>query len=166
MNNTIKAFILDNLAKVESTHTYAFAIKDNGMIRACIVENADRLLPYITYCERQAASHGSIYGVRMHGTKANFELIKSRARQIIDICSIKAFEEIYKTEGNRGSNNRGHIFEQLFAEVTGGERNTNMIAKCTDCGDVRVNGEEIQCKLWNATISTEKTVENFLKRVA
>lgn len=161
-NEIVKAFILNNLAKVEATHTYAIGIKENGMVRACIVENADRLLPLVTYCEQQASSHGSVYGVRMDGTKKNFEIIKAYATRIVDICSIKAFEHIYATEGNRGSNNRGHIFETLVAQTLGGKKNDSMTAKCTECGDINVNGVEIQVKLWNATISTEKTVENFM----
>ena len=45
--------------------------------------------------------------------------------------------------------------------MLGGIRPEKRTAKCTESGDMIVNGEHIQLKLWNATITDEKTVNNF-----
>ena len=163
-NPEIKEMILTKLAEVEYTHTYAIAFRDHKIVKAAIIEDADAILPLITVAERQSASHGGDWGVRVNLTKEKTEIVKAYAREIIDICSVAKFENEYETNGHRGSNNRGHIFEQVFADVTGGKRNDNPTAKCTECGDVVVNGEHIQCKLWNATITTESQVNRFYAR--
>ena len=163
-NPELKRMILDKLAEVEYTHTYAFGIRENKMIKAVIVENADEVLPLITVAERQAESHGAVWGVRVNLKKANAEILKTYAREIIDICSIEYLESEYAVNGNRGGNNRGHIFERLCAEVLGGKQNENPTAKCVDCGDIIINGEHIQCKYCNATVTTEPQVNRFYKR--
>ena len=164
-NETIKNVILDRLSIVEFTHTYAFAIRDEKMVKAVIVENADEILPLITYCERNAESHGATWGVRMDNRMDVFAIIKEYAREIIPMYSTKEFERMYleaKTNGYTG--NRGHFFEDKFAVFTNGIQNINKNAKCVDCGDVIVNGEHIQCKFWNATVTTEKQVNTFYER--
>lgn len=162
-NVEMKVMILNKLAEVEYTHTYAFGIHENKMVKAVIVENADEILPLITIAENQAKSHGSVWGVRINLDRKNTELIKTYAREIIDICSIAYLEQEYAEHGNKGKNNRGHIFERLCAEVMNGKQNTKTNAKCVDCGDIVVDGEHIQCKLWNATVTTEPQVERFYK---
>ena len=170
-NETIKAVILDRLATVEYTNTYAFAIRDEKMVKAVIVENADEILPLITYCERNAESHGATWGVRINNRNDVFAIIKDYAREIIPMYSTREFERMYleaKENGYKG--NRGNFFEDKFAVFTNGIQNENKSAKCTECGDVVVNGEHIQVKFWNATVTTEKQVnkfyEDYLKKVA
>lgn len=170
-NDTIKNVILDRLAEVEFTHTYAFAIRDEKMVKAVIVENADEILPLVTYCERNAESHGATWGVRMNNRMDVFAIIKEYARETIPMYSTREFERMFleaKENGYKG--NRGNFFEDKFAVLTNGIQNTNKNAKCTECGDVIVNGEHIQCKFWNATVTTEPQVNKFytdyLKRVA
>lgn len=162
-NVEVKNFVLNRLSVVEYTHSYIFGIRKNKMLKACIVRNADEILPLITYCEQQASSHKSVWGVRMDGTVKNMELIESYADEVIDISTIAEFEREYAENGNRGSYNRGHIFEKWCAEVMGGTQNESMTAKCTECGDIVVNGEHFQCKLWNATVTTEPQVNRFFK---
>lgn len=160
-NVEIKNMILNTLAEIEYTHTYAFAIREHGMVKAAIVENADEILPLVTIAEKQASSHGAPWGVRMCNKQSCFEIIKAYAREVIDICSVDYLEAEYKTHGNRGGNNRGHIFETLFNERVQGTRPTSKNAKCIDTGDVIVNGEHIQCKFWNATVTTETTMQSL-----
>ena len=64
-NVEMKQFILDRLAQVEYTDTYVFAIRHQGMIKAAKVEHAMDILPLVSYCEKQASSHGAPWGVRM-----------------------------------------------------------------------------------------------------
>ena len=170
-NETLKNVILDRLAEVEFTHTYAFAIRDEKMVKAVIVENADEILPLITYCEKNAESHGATWGVRMNNRISVFAIIKEYAREIIPMYSTKEFERMFlEAKANGYKRNRGNFFEDKFAELTGGEQNENPSAKCTECGDVILNGEHIQCKFWNATVTTEKQVNKFyadyMKKIA
>jgi len=160
-NNEIKNMILAKLAQVEFTHTYAIGIRENGLVKAVIIENADEILPLLTIAERQASSHNAVWGVRVRMTKEKAEIAKTYAREVIDLCSVDWFENEYKVNGNKGSYNRGHIFEKLCASVMGGHQMDAMNAKCTECGDIVVNGEHIQCKLWNATVTTEPQVNRF-----
>ena len=157
-NVEIKMNTLAILEEIEYTSTYAFAIREDKMVKMAIVENANQILPSLTYCEKR----GKDWVVRMLNTKEMFETIKDYAREIIDLCSISAFEEIYVTQGNRGGNNRGHIFEKLCADRLGGYQVEKKNAKCIDCGDIVANGEHIQCKLWNASVTTEITMLNLL----
>lgn len=161
-NIEIKNSILNKLAAVEFTHTYCIGFRENGIVKNAVVEDADEILPLITIAEKQASSHGAPWGIRMNMTKPNIEIVKQYAREVIDLCTVKYFEQEYAEHGNRGSNNRGHIFERLCAEVMGGKQNESMTAKCTECGDIVVNGEHLQCKLWNATVTTEPQVMRFI----
>lgn len=161
-NEAIKNVILERLAEVEYTHTYAFAIRDEKMVKAVIVENADEILPLITYCEKNAESHGATWGVRMNNRNDIFAIIKEYAREIIPMYSTREFERMFlEAKENGYKRNRGNFFEDKFAELTGGEQNPNTSAKCTECGDVILNGEHIQCKFWNATVTTETQVNKF-----
>ena len=162
-NIEVKTMILNRLAMVESTHTYAIAIRDNGFVKAVIIENANDVLPLVTVCERNSKSHGGVYGVRIWNSKKAFEIMKEYAREIITLCTVEEFERRYKEEKENGfTGNRGNLFEIMFSEITGAEMNDNPTAKCTECGDVRLNGEEIQLKLWNATVTTEPQVNRFV----
>lgn len=165
-NKEMKQFILDRLAQVEYTDCYGFAIRDEKMVKAAIVEHAHDILPFITYCERQATSKGSCWGVRMWNSEDCFSIIKEYASEIIPLCSVKEFERGYEeaaaaTETGRLPGYRGEWFERWFVKVVGGVRPDNRTAKCTESGDVILNGKHIQLKLWNATIMTETQVNRF-----
>lgn len=157
----IKMRILRALARLEATHTYALVIRDDGCVKAAIVENADDLLPLVTVCE---ISGRDGFKVRMWNSNEAFSIIKTYARELITLCTVKEFEEAFKeAKANGYTGNRGNFAEDLFALVTDGKQNESKTAKCTECGDVNVNGEEIQVKLWNATITTLEQVERFEK---
>lgn len=161
-NQEMKQYILDRLAQVEYTDTYVFAIRDHKMVKAVEVENAHDVLPLITYCERQASSHGSPWGVRMWNSTATFEIIKAYASRIWTLCSVEEFETTYQEAGGRKLDGyRGEWFERLFVKYVGGTRPEKRNAKCTECGDVILDGKHLQLKLWNATITTEPQVNRF-----
>lgn len=164
-NIEVKTAVLDKLAAVEFTHTYIIGFTEGGMVKAAIVENADQILPLLTVAEPQASSHKSVWGIRMRVTAEGKDILKTYAREIFDVCSIKFLEQEYAEHGNRGGNNRGHIFERLCAEVMGGTRPDSMTAKCTETGDIIVDGEHFQCKLWNATVTTEPQVMEFYSKM-
>ena len=164
-NEEIKNVILERLATVEFTKTYAFAIRDEKMVKAVIVENADEILPLVTYCERNAESHGATWGVRMNNRMDVFAIIKEYAREIIPMYSTKEFERLFlEARANGYKGNRGNFFEDKFALLTNGVQNPNKSAKCTESGDVIINGEHIQCKFWNATVTTETQVNTFYEK--
>lgn len=164
INLEIKTAILNMLIAIEYTHTYAFIIRDNGLVKACIVENADDVLPLVTICERNSKSHGGVFGIRMWNSNTAFSIIKEYARETITMCSVSDFENGYKEAKENGYfGNRGNYAEDMFALITNGTQNDSKNAKCTECGDVIVNGEHIQVKLWNATVTTETTINNLYK---
>jgi hypothetical protein len=163
VNPEIRDIILNTLFEIEYTHTYAIGFVENKIIKAAIIENADSILPLITYAEKQAESHGAVWGVRIWARKQTTEILKTYAREVIDICTVDYMEREYAINGNRGNNNRGHIFERLCAEVMDGEQVKNKCAKCIDSGDIIVNDEHIQCKYCNATVTTEVTMRNLYK---
>ena len=155
----IKMKTLELLARVEYTHTYAFIIRDNGMVKAAIVEEADTIMPFITVCELTGRDG---YKVRMWNSREAFTTIKEYARELITLCSVKEFEASFATaKGNGYFGNRGNFGEDLFATITGATQMTSKTAKCTECGDVILNGEHIQVKLWNATVTTLEQAERF-----
>ena len=163
-NIEIKNHILNMLTAIEYTHTYAFIIRDNGLVKACIVENADDVLPLVTICERNSKSHGGIFGIRMWNSNTAFSIIKTYARETITMCSVAEFENGYKTAKENGYfGNRGNYAEDMITILTGATQNESKNAKCTECGDIVLNGEHIQVKLWNATVTTETTVNNLYK---
>lgn len=161
-NEIVKNHILAMQAEYEYTHYYAIAIRDHKMIKACFIENADEVLPLVTYCERNAESHGGVWGVRMMNNSMAKGIIKEYASKIVDLCSIEYFENRYMTEKENGiKGNRGNLFETLLVEVCGGYQVETKNAKCTEMGDVVIDGQHIQCKLWNATITTEPQAMRF-----
>ena len=162
-NKEMKQFMLDRLAKVEYTDTYVFAIREKGMVKAVEVENAPEILPFITYCERRAVSKGGTWGIRMWNAKGAFDIIKAYGSREWTLCSVeefeRSFEEAYEVEKMSGK--RGEWFERLFVQQVGGERPTDRRAKCTESGDVILNGKHLQLKLWNATVTEEEQVNRF-----
>lgn len=161
-NKEMKQFILDRLAEVEYTDTYVFGIRDNGMLKAVEVEHAHDILPLITYCEKQASSHGAPWGVRMWNASAAFDIIKAYASRIWTLCSIEEFERTYQEAGGKKIDGyRGEWFERMFVKYVGGTRPEKRNAKCTESGDVILKGKHLQLKLWNATITTEPQVNRF-----
>ena len=168
-NVEMKMYILNRLAEVEATDTYVFAIRHKRMVQAVEVEHAMDILPLITYCEPQASSKGFNYGVRMWNAEAAFEIIRSYASRTWTLCSVAEFEESYQAAGGKKAiaGYRGEWFERLFVKYVGGTRPESRTAKCTQCGDVNLDGKELQLKFWNATVSDERTVNNFhAKRIA
>ena len=162
-NEIVKMSVLAKLAEVEYTNFYAFAIRDEKMVKACFVRNADEILPYVTYCEKNAESHGGVWGVRMLNNKEMNETLKEYAETVLPLCSVDYFESRLAEERANGiKGNRGNLFEVILCEQTGAEQVAKKNAKCTDCGDIVLNGEHIQCKLWNATITTEPQVMRFI----
>ena len=112
VNAEIRDSIRDTLSMIEYTHTYAIAFREKNMVKMAIIENADAILPYITYAERNAESHGAVWGVRIWARKETSELLKEYAREVLDVCTVGYLEREYAMHGKRGSNTRGHIFER------------------------------------------------------
>lgn len=165
-NEEMKRFILNRLAEVEYTDTYVFAIREHGMVKAVEVENASEILPFITYCERRAKSKGGMWGVRMWNAKGAFDIIKAYGSREWTLCSVhefeQSFEEAYEIEKMSGK--RGEWFERLFIKYVGGVRPDDRRAKCTESGDVILDGKHLQLKLWNATITEENQVNRFYEQ--
>ena len=158
-NEPLKNEILTTVSEIEYTSHYAFAIREDKCIKAVLVEHADEILPMVTYCERNAESHGGVWGVRMINSRETRETLKAYSHEIITLCSVDYFEELHANGKQRGT-----IFEELLAEHMGGTLNPIKNCPFTEGGDIIVDGEHIQCKMWNATITTEPTINNLYRK--
>ncbi len=149
------------------TTNYGFCVKTGGKITAAVVENVTcETLERITYCERNAESHGGFYGLRMLNSKATMQYILEIATETYEIGTYAEFENgfaEYRANGNKG--NRGDYFEDIFASLMNGVKPENRAACFTDCGDVIANGVHYQCKLYNATFTTENTIKKTYARM-
>lgn len=164
-NKAIKLYLIRNYIKCAYKYLeYVHGIRENGRIKAAIVEDFDDIIYNCTICERSASSKGDSYRLRAWNCSESFETIKAYSKQIIDLCSVKEFEDgfkAWKEDGNKG--NRGNYFEYLYCIVTGATQVEKANAKFTDSGDVILNGKHQQLKLYNATYTDTETVKNLNK---
>ena len=164
-NKAIKLYLLNNY--VDNSYKgveYVHAIRENGRVKAAVVEDFHDIIYNCTVCERSASSKGDTYRLRAWNCKESFDTIKTYAKEIIDMCSVEEFEEgfkAWKNQGNKG--NRGNYFEPLYCGMTGAVQVEKANAKFTDSGDVVLNGKHQQLKLWNATYTDTETIKNLNK---
>ncbi len=167
-NPEMQKYLLAEYHSMAYTSTYSFCVKAHGKVAVAIVNNADiDFLERITYCERNAESHGGYYGLRMRSDAKTQDYIRANAHKLYELGTVKEFEasfQQYKANGNTG--NRGDYFEKLFTELVKGTNPEKRNACFTDCGDVVVDNIHYQVKLYNATFTTENTIKRLKKAVA
>ena len=167
-NPEMQKVLIKEYHSLAYTTNYGFCVRTGGKVTAVIVENVGcELLEQITYCERNAESHGGYYGLRMLNSKATMETLLAMATKSFDLGTYADFENgfaEYRANGNKG--NRGDYFEDVFAELVHGTKPESRTACFTDCGDVIANGTHYQCKLYNATFTTSQTIKKTLERMA
>ena len=167
-NPEMQKYLLTVYHSMAYTSTYSFCVKAHGKVAVAIVNDADiDFLERITYCERNADSHGGYYGLRMRSDAETQDYIRTKAHKLYELGTVKEFEtsfQQYRAEGNKG--NRGNYFEKLFTELVKGTNPDKSNACFTDCGDVIANNVHYQVKLYNATFTTENTIKRLIKAVA
>lgn len=155
----MKKYLIEQYTRLAYTKTYAICVKAHGRMTAVIINDLDPMFEEITYCERNAESHGGCYGLRLDKHTATMDLLLSIANEKIDLGTYKEFEKgynEYKANGNKG--NRGDYFEDVFVELVHGTKPEKRNACFRKCGDVIANNIHYQCKFYNATFTTEKTI--------
>jgi hypothetical protein len=161
-NPEMHKYLIEQYTALAFTHTYAFCVKHKGKMKVAIVENANSILPDITYCEPNSSSHGKVYGLRMMEKQIVSEMILNRASEIFELGTYKDFENGFTEYRQTAKGNRGDYFEMVFTKMVNGTNPDKRNACFTDCGDVIANGKHYQCKLYNATFTTESTIARLL----
>lgn len=125
---------------LSASHTYAIGFVLNGNL---YMSERKQVGQFVTY---EKASRGQGMGLRLRLKKADKVRLAKRA-----IC-LGSADRLTETAYNKGEN-----FERLVHEYHGQEWVKDTIP-FTVCGDIRVNGVEIQIKFDGATFTTEKTL--------
>ena len=119
--------------------TFGIAFRENGCIYAAIIEDfAD-----IVTINGVLSKYGYIAP-----SKANNEIFKEYAREVVYIDTVAEFERKAKNwnKRHREARYRGWYFEIAFCRATGAKRNTKQNAKHTEDFDCILNGEGIELK--------------------
>lgn len=150
--------LLERYEALAATKSYIFGFVKDGIVYACRVENAEKLLPYIVIVG--SASRGMGYSLRYNPNNAQKMMIIEASSEIKSICSFQFMED---NKGKYG--NRGHFFEVVCAQAFGGIQNKKSNAKFTECGDITLNGKQYQvkfgCNQGAATFTNEATLSNL-----
>ena len=165
-NPAMHATMLPRYIRLAYTHSYIFAIKYARHIHLAFVRDARGILANITYCERNAESHGALYGLRMYNCKATSETILANAYATYDLGLATDFEADYldrKANGYKG--NRGNLLEDMVVDMFHAERPENINTSFAVAGDMVIDGTHFQMKIWNATFTTTSTLEKTEKRM-
>lgn len=143
--------MLRNYRKLSGANAYIVGFVDNGQLY--MVDMPSIPPRFINY---EKASRNQGYALRLRLKKAHKVQLMKKA-----VC-LGSAEELTKGKYNQGEN-----FERVVSIHYGIEWVKDTVA-FTECGDIRVNGVEVQIKFDGATFTNEKTLKRqmTLKRVA
>ena len=138
-----------------ATHTYIFGFMRGGMVWAVQCDNCADLLPFVTCYDKSRDA------LRYRPNAKQQDLILARAARVEIICTADELE----TMKADFKNNRGDAFEYMVARRWGGVQHSKRNEKFTDCGDITVDGVEMQVKYGSAkgaaTFTDGKTLFNM-----
>lgn len=107
------------------------------------------------HMEKQSEKNGGGYSLRVRLNKAmKKELVKTGAEKIGMDTDLK--DSKY---------NKGETFEKIVTEKYGLKWEKDNVPFYV-CGDISINGKEIQVKLEGATMCSEKSLTNAMKKMA
>lgn len=160
MNESIKAYLVNEYSARAFTHSYIFGHAVGGMIYAARVMDARPLLPYIVSLDKASSKNGGTFSIKYKPNAEKWAMICAAAAEIRPICSVDYMEKL----NAESKQNRGQIFERLAAESFGMKQMEAKNAKFTDCGDVVAeDGTHYQVKHDKATFTDERTLKNLQK---
>lgn len=138
-----------------ATHNYVFGFVRGGMVWAVQCDNCADLLPFVTCYDKSRDA------LRYRPNTKQQDLILARAARVEILCTADDLEELKAEHGN----NRGDAFEYIAAKRWGGVQHSKRNEKFTTCGDITVNGIEMQVKYGSAkgaaTFTDGKTLANM-----
>lgn len=143
--------LINGYEKVAYTDNYIWGFAYKGNIYVATTNGS-----YIeTVCKLDKASRGAGYSLRFKPTKAQKEVLMTKA-------SILCSEKFFKEEFDKTAYNRGETFERLVTEAYGQRWEKDSIP-FTEAGDLEVDGKAYQIKFQGATFCTEKSLKNLTK---
>lgn len=143
-----KATMWNNYRTISAAHTYAIGFVLNGNI---YMTERKQVGQYLSY---EKASRGQGMALRLRLKKAD------RVRLAKSAVCLGSVERLTETAYNKGEN-----FERMVFEYHKQEWNKDT-KPFTECGDICVDGIEIQIKFDGATFTNEKTLARQMARVA
>lgn len=157
---TLKIAMVRQYNKIAFTHNYIFGFVRNGLVYACMVENAGDLVETLTYIEKRSAG----FNLRYRPNKVQQEIILANATETKILGSFDGFE----IEKVNHKNNRGNCFEDLCTTAWNGEQTTANL-DFTKGGDIIINGIHYQakfgCSKGAATFTEEKILASLSRKV-
>lgn len=135
-----KTTMWNNYRAISAAHTYIFGFELNKELYMITRKQVGQFLSY------EQASRGQGMGLRLRMKSADRKRLAKKA-----IC-LGSIDRLTETAYNKGEN-----FERLVHEYFGQawEKDHEPFTKC---GDIRVDGVEIQIKFDGATFTNEKTL--------
>lgn len=165
-NPAVHATMLTRYTRLAYTHSYLFVVKSHGIAYMAFIKDIRPIFAHITYCERNATSHGGYYGLRMLNCKATADTILANAYEIVSLGSARDLENDYlERKANGYLGNRGNYFEDMAVDMFHAERPENINTSFAVAGDMVIDGTHFQMKIWNATFTTENTLDKTEKRM-
>ena len=160
----LKIAMIRQYNKIAFTHNYIFGFVRNGLVYACMVENAIDLIETLTYIEKRSAG----FNLRYRPNKAQQEIILANATETKILGSFDSFE----IEKANHKGNRGNCFEDLCTIAWNGEQ-TAVNLDFTKGGDIIINGIHYQAKFGcsskgittAATFTEEKILASLSRKV-
>ena len=131
-------------------HTYIWGFAYDGNI--WMVRTGNSAL--MSALKLDKASRGAGYALRFKPSKSIKVWLLSKGAEVL--CSEKYFNELLAST----KYNRGEVFEKLVTEHYG-QIWTKDNVPFTKCGDINVNGIEIQIKFEKATFINEAQIERM-----
>lgn len=160
MNESIKAYLVNEYSARAFTHSYIFGHAVKGIVYAARVIDARPLMPYIAKLDRASSKNGGTYSIKYRPNAEQWALICATAVEIRPICSVDYMEKLNaESKLNRGQILEDMVIKEWNAKPVGGKN-----AKFTDCGDmVTEDGIHYQIKFDKATFTDERTLKNLQK---
>lgn len=131
--------------KFSAAHKYLVGFTHNGQVYYKTVAFAELL----TFCklDRASSKRGGFAKIRVR-------MSAGQCAQLVENGAI-LLGNTEMLEADK-AHNKGENFERIITEMLTADRWTKDSKPFYECGDIRVNGEEIQIKLNNAELTNEK----------
>lgn len=156
----IKTAMIRQYNKIAYTHNYIFGFVRNGLVYACMVDNASDLLEALTYVEKRSAG----FNLRYRPNKIQQEIILANSSMVKILGSFDEFEQ----EKVNHKNNRGNCFEDICTAAWNGKQTTTSL-DFTKGGDIIINDIHYQakfgCSKGAATFTEEKILASLSRKV-
>lgn len=144
-----KTEMMNTYHNINGATAYIFGYVDNGVVY--MTQIIDHFAEELTTYEQ--ASRGAGMGIRLRIRKAHKVALHMAS------VAVGTTKDFLNTKYNKGE-----VFEKLVTEYYGQEWHKDN-TPFTECGDININGVEVQIKFDGATFTNERTLTNLLARL-